>query len=81
MSFVKKIGTKTRKFILIAVVVILFFGAQIAIIFYAKSPSVAVDKSGGDLSVLQAQVDQMNTRLQSMDLTLNYIRSYMMANR
>ena len=74
-----------KKIICKVILVIAFFVIQLAIIFYAKSIikeslKTVGNTEGGSISVLQSQVDQLNSRLQSMEINLNYLRGYIMAN-
>ncbi|MBI2448577.1 hypothetical protein HYV44_03435 [Candidatus Microgenomates bacterium] len=69
-----------KKFILIALFAIIFFGAQTAVIFYAKKTIKNAVANKDASSFTNAQLEQINNRLISLEQRINYIQSYIIAN-
>ena len=69
------------KHLYVGIFVALFFIVQFATVFYAKATIRNAVANKDASSFTNAQLEQINTRLLSLEQRLNYIQSYIIANR
>ena len=69
------------KHLYVGIFVALFFVIQVAVVFYAKATIKNAVANKDASSFTNAQLEQINVRLTSLEQRLNYIQSYIIANR
>lgn len=70
---------KLKKIILIASFIVVFFGLELAVIFYANYLFKKSAKVGGMDSATYSFLYRIDQRLSQMQSELNYVRSYIIS--